>query len=71
MTSRLIDEYLTEYSQKDVALINRIVGLWVSVSHDPAAVPDACAYAGNTCLREHYMYGSHIISWLFIRILLT
>ena len=48
----------------------RIVGLWVSVSHDLAAVPDACAHAGNTCLREHYMYGSHTISWLFIRILL-
>ena len=49
----------------------RIVGLWVSVSYDPAPVSDACAHAGNTCLREHYMYRSHIISWLFIRILLT
>ena len=48
----------------------RIVGLWVSVSHDLAAAPDACAHAGNTCLREHYMCGSHTISWLFIRILL-
>ena len=28
----------------------RIVGLWISVSHDLAAVPDACAHAGNTCL---------------------
>ena len=48
---------------------SRIVGLWVSVSHDLAAVPDACAYAGNTCLWEHYMYEFYIISWLFIRIL--
>ena len=27
----------------------RLVGLRVSVSHDLAAVPDACAYAENTC----------------------
>ena len=41
---------------------NRIVGLWVIVvSHDLAAIPDACAYAGNTCLREHYIYRSYII----------
>ena len=40
------------------------------MSHDLAAIPGACAHAGNTCLREHYMYGSHIISWLLIRILL-
>ena len=32
------------------------------MSHDLAAVPDACADGGNTCLREHYMYRSHIIS---------
>ena len=49
---------------------NRIVGLGVSVSHDLVAVLDVCVYAGNTCLREHYMCGSHTISWLFIRILL-
>ena len=42
--------------------LNRKVGLWVSVSHDLAAIPDASAYAGNTCLREHYIYRSYIIS---------
>ena len=36
----------------DSALLEYIAGLWFSVSHDLAAVPDAYANAGNTCLRE-------------------
>ena len=38
------------------------------MSHDLAAIPDACAHAGNMCLSEHYIYRSHTISWLFVRI---
>ena len=34
----------------DFEVNSRIVRLWVSVSHDLAAVPDVCAHAGNTCL---------------------
>ena len=49
-------------------MLIRLVGLRVSVSHDLAAVPDACAHVENTCPGELYMYESRPISWLFIRI---
>ena len=67
----VIDECMGNLLDKTCLSSNRIVGLWVSVSHDLAAVSDACAHAGNTCLREHYMYKSYIISKLLIRILLV
>ena len=43
------------------------MGLWLILSFNLAAVPDACAHAENRFPRELYIYGPHTTSWLFIR----